>query len=115
MSPSASIEINNYLKTFFNLEASADVAPSEEPDDVSADSLEEELKNYRTRVADESGKTVKSYEVIRNMQIALIVRYFPQDSETLSEKCNLSDEQIAAYGKDIIDIVSKYVRKDDFE
>lgn len=115
MSPSASIEINNYLKTFFNLEASADVAPSEEPDDVSADSLEEELKKYRTRVADESGKTVKSYEVIRNMQIALIVRYFPQDSETLSEKCNLSDEQIAAYGKDIIDIVSKYVRKDDFE
>lgn len=115
MSPSASIEINNYLKTFFNLEASADIAPSDEPDDVSADSLEEELKNYRTKVADESGKTVKSYEVIRNMQIALIVRYFPQDSETLSEKCNLSDDQIAAYGKDIIEIVAKYVRKVDFE
>lgn len=108
-------EINNYLKEYFNLEASVDVSPSEEPDDYGADSLEEELKAYRTRVADESGKTIKTYEVIKNMQIALVVKYFPQDSETLSNKCNLSDDQIMAYGKDIIEIVSKYIRKDDFE
>ena len=115
ISPAFVNEINNYLKEYFNLEASADVSPSEEPDDYGADSLEEELKAYRTKVADESGKTIKSYEVIKNMQIALIVKYFPQDSETLSNKCNLSDDQIMAYGKDIIEIVSKYIRKDDFE
>lgn len=114
-SSETSIEIGNYLKAFFNLEASANVTLPIEPDDVSADCLEEELKNYRTKTAGGSDKTVKPYEVMKNMQMALIVRYFPQDSKTLSEKCNLSDEQIAAYGKDILAIVSKYIRKGDFE
>ena len=114
-SQSLSTQIYSYLKTYFNLEATVDVLPSDEPDDISADSLEEELKKYRTIIANETRRGVKTYEVLKNMQIALIVRYFPQSTEVLSEKCNLSDEQITLYGKDIIDIVSKYIRKDDFE
>lgn len=108
-------EISGYFKEYFNIEASADIKPSEEPDNYGSDSLENELKIYRNKVVDESGKTIKLYEVLKNIQIALIVKYFPQDSETLSNKCYLSDDQIMIYGKDIIEIVSKYIRKDDFE
>lgn len=114
-SPSSSNELLKYISPYFNIEAIADVAPSNEPEDTSIDGLEEELKAYRTRVADESNKAVKSYEVFKNMQIALILRYFPTTTEDLSEKCNLSDDQIMLYGKDIISIVSKYIKTGDFE
>ncbi|WP_405290417.1 AIPR family protein [Methanobrevibacter sp.] len=101
--------------SFFNTDAIADVAPKDEPEDLSAEGLEEELKAYRTRVSEESGKTVKSFEVFKNMQIAYIVKYFPADYVSLSEKCNFTDEQISLYGDDVIAIVKKYIKIEDFE
>lgn len=108
-------ELFHYIEPYFNITATADVTPSNEPEDNSIDGLEEELKTYRTKVADESNKAVKPYEVFKNMQIALILRYFPTTTEDLCEKCNMSDDQIALYGKDIISIVKKYIKIGDFE
>ena len=92
-----------------------DVLPTNEPEEYSCDGLEEELKAYRSRIADESDKTVKSSDVLKNLQIAAIVRYYPKTTTDLYEQCNLTDEQILDYGKDILEIVQKYIRTKDFE
>ncbi len=103
------------LLNVFNSEASVDIVPTNEPDDYSCDGLEDELKSYRSRVADESDRTVKSSDVLKNLQIASIVRFFPKTANDLYEQCNLTDEQIAKYGQDILEIVKKYIRTKDFE
>jgi len=108
---------NDLLKLLdiFNTSATVDVLPTNEPEDYSCDGLEEELKAYRSRIADESDKTVKSSDVLKNLQIAAIVRYYPKTTTDLYEQCNLTDEQILNYGKDILEIVQKYIRTKDFE
>ena len=114
----ATIKIaNDLLKLLdiFNTSATVDVLPTNEPEEYSCDGLEEELKAYRSRVTDESDKTVKSSDVLKNLQIAAIVRYYPKTTTDLYEQCNLTDEQILNYGKDILEIVKKYIRTKDFE
>lgn len=103
------------LLSIFNNEAVVDMVPTGEPEDYSYDGLEEELKAYRNKIADESDKKVKSTDILKNLQISAIIRYYPKTTEDLYEQCNLTDEQIQFYGTDILKIVKKYIRTEDFE
>lgn len=113
-SPKTANELLEKLN-LFNTDTTVDVQPSDEPEDSSCDGLEDELKIYRNRVADESDKTVKSSDVLKNLQISAIIRFFPKTTKDLYDQCNLTDEQILNYGEDILAIVKKYIRTKDFE
>lgn len=106
-------ELENYL-SYFNTSSSSDVKPTDKPEDFSAESLEEELKRFRKSIYDKSGKSIKATDVFRNSSLSYIVKLFPTDRDTLIQKCFLTPEQCDLYANDIIDIVKKYIRSEDF-
>ena len=61
-------------------------------------------KTYRNKVADESDKTVKNSDVLKNLQISAIIKFFPK-----LQKIGLVDNNIKE--KDAEDIQKKIKEK----
>lgn len=107
-------EIYSQFSDFFNLEKNVNIKPDPEKTDMILLGMEEELKVYRAKIARLYGKN-SDYTPIRANQIALILRYFPKRKTDLYPKADFSEDQVLKYGDDIINIVRKYIKTEDFE
>jgi len=101
------------LGYYFNVNESNDVKP-EEVAGVSgfydADDLNQELLNYISSI-DSSKKEYK----INIRQIGPIVNTFPKTLNDLIKNCDFDEDQVNLFGNDILNIVKKYNRIDDFK
>lgn len=74
--------------------------------------LEEELKEYRTRTY--KALKIESYEVFKNNQLTLLIKFKPKNPEELRELARFSAFQCERFGEAICKIIKKYSSIDNF-
>lgn len=70
--------------------------------------LEQELKEFRERIARESNNAVTKARVISLQQMLNICRVLPKNNIDLEYKCGFGRSQLELYGESILRIVAKY-------